>query len=190
MTLSEAYEYIDLKLDKRGTGSVEDAEKRMFILEAIEEFLDTVSDEYSEFAHWQNKVRTIISEAPLTFTSSYAPVPNDFARYLESAVNGEPARHYSAGKMLFMNADTIKQSVADDPAVYLVGSNIKVGHTFSGSGSLVYLRQPTLGVNSGDLFLDLPNPGQFEVLKIAVRLSMLSVEDPRYPAAGAEEEQD
>jgi hypothetical protein len=185
MTATEAYAYIDQKLDKTGTGLYEIAEKQIFIKDATEEFLiekrkllgaDLIND---------SMILSLIQKETITQTSTSAGLYQGvfdptWKWILQGFANlTQPLGVVSLSELYSKSLDPFDASL-------FVGSTLNWLTKYGETLLLIVLKEPTFNFSTSE-FVNLPIMGQREVLNRCVRQMMLAVEDPRYQAANNEE---
>ena len=196
MTYTEAYVHIDNLLDKAGTGYFTDDEKN--------KFLDLATWEYTEYLvnTLESDAESMIKLAPLTRTETPSTmVPSGNAVFINlhedtyhilsvSTVEGDyNVNIVSYNEFELAKKDPFHKPTIEAPIAVLQGSNFLRRLLMYGTTSSVviqYIINPftTYGNTTG--IENWPHLGGFmercssEIVNIAVRKMMLSLEDPRY----------
>lgn len=187
MTSTEAYSYIDGKLDKTGTGVFENADKQLFINDAIEEFLVEKRKLLGNDLINDSMVQELIQRATLTEVGteeflSYGAIDATWKWVLEGYAGNTPLYPRTAAEMYAQGSDPFNQNL-------FIGDQIYWKTSWGTSVKLVVLVEPTIDYGGVNPFVNLSNQAQREILNRAVRMMMLAVEDPRYQGADKEEQE-
>lgn len=184
MTGTEAYAFIDEKLDKTGTGVFEDAQKQIFIKSAANEFIvekrkllgrDLINDAMvAELIQSDTAV-----SSTLELGLQVADVKSTWQYVLEGVANGIILNPRTAAEKLTQAADPFSQNI-------YVGEKIYWKEEFGTSLTVTVLIKPIFSFNAGE-FVNMNELAQQQILNRAVRQMMLAAEDPRYQGADQEE---
>tara|TARA_R100000742_G_C4237188_1_gene57570 strand:- start:155 stop:775 length:621 start_codon:yes stop_codon:yes gene_type:complete len=194
MTYTEAYAHIDNLLDKTGTAYFIDTEKNQFLDLAVLEYTKGLINTLESDAQSMEKIAPLIvksqslaqSSGVITLpvdTAAAGDVPELFSVYhilrAYTAIN-----NYSINIMSYNEYNAVKNNPFNKPdtknpiGLLRAGSMDIIGNTEN--VYLEYIKIPenthTAGENLGGYGV---NSGE-EIVNIAVRKMMLSLEDPRY----------
>ena len=185
MTYSEAYTHIDNLLDKAGTAYFTDAEKNNFLDIAVMEYTKGLVNTLESDAQSMEKIAPLVANLNnQTNTSGAVTLPDDFYHLLSAntatskkLIDVMGINQYNAAKH-----DPFHAPTSDNPIGILKGLNLEVfGSTEN--VDFVYIKNPNLidedGSTSGRVGGYNLNSSE-EIVNIAVRKMMLSLEDPRY----------
>lgn len=187
MTYTEAYDYIDNLLDKSGTAYFTDNEKNIFLDMAVMEYTKGLVNTLESDAQSMEKIAPlVVKSSSIAQSSGVAAIPSDSYHILRiyTAVGDYPVNIISHGEYAISKDDPFRKPSNEKPFGLLKGSNIEI---FGNSSNIFveYIKNPNLssesGFSSGDEGLGGYgiNSGD-EIVNIAVRKMMLSLEDPRY----------
>ena len=193
MTFQEAHEKLDVIIDKHDLSWFEPEEKDVFLNLAQQEF---VNQRYSEFEINEKRrqdIRTLVTTQ--VSTGNTITIPNDMLYVL--SVKGEfivtslgqnelretsirPIQHDDVNKIIH---DPFNKPTNFDP-VYITNSNeiaIKCDSAAS-NVSLVYIKEPIAvdGTNTPNGVFDTPSYTHNEIINIAVRKMLGSIEQQNY----------
>ena len=186
MTYTEAYTHIDNLLDKAGTAYFTDTEKNNFLDLAVMEYTKGLINTLESDAQSMEKVAPLVANSSnQTNSSGSVALPTEFYHLLsantatsKNLIDVMGINQYNAAKH-----DPFHSATATNPIGLLKGSNLEVlGSTEN--VDFVYVKNPKLAdeeVIAGDDLVGGYNLNSSEeIVNIAVRKMMLSLEDPRY----------
>ena len=184
MTYTEAYAHIDNLLDKAGTAYFTDAEKNQFLDLAVLEYTKGLINTLESDAQSMEKIAPLVNKSASLAQSSGAitlptiiPVYHILRAY--TVTNGYPINIMGYGEYASAKDNPFHKADTKNPVGLLRGLVMDViGNTEN--VYLEYIKLPEVthtasdniggyGINSGE-----------EIVNIAVRKMMLSLEDPRY----------
>jgi len=186
MTYTEAYTHIDNLLDKAGTAYFTDTEKNNFLDLAVMEYTKGLINTLESDAQSMEKIAPLVANSNnQTNSSGSVALPTDFYHLLsantatsKSLIDVMGVNQYNAAKH-----DPFHSATATNPIGLLKGSSLEVlGSTEN--VDFVYVKNPSL--NDEDSLSAESSVGGYnlnsseEIVNIAVRKMMLSLEDPRY----------
>lgn len=207
MTINDAYDYIDLLIDKANQPYFIDSEKDIFLNLSITEFLNKryalmgVNQDFSEI--YGNRVSLNQGSTGYTMTENYVELPN-YYHLTFASLNGKECR-----------------IVSDDEAVELLVSNnpfnsVSALHpicyvTDNAGGGLRAYFAPDIGSDTTDNTLDfseedkfnirylkhltvtdwddIPEQYQQDIINISIRKLSANIESPNYQVQAHEEQQ-
>ncbi len=192
MTYDRAYTQIDNLLDKTGTAYFTTTEKNQFIDLAVMEYTKGLINTLESDAQSMEKI------APLVFTSNSAspdstnsillgtegiPFFHLLRAYTDKGVNINimSNNEYAAAK----NDPFHKPSSSHPVGLFVSGNKLKIIGT-NDSIKITYIAKPALSADGNVTSTSTQTLGSYsvnsgeEILNIAVRKMMLSLEDPRY----------
>lgn len=187
MTYSEAYIHIDNLLDKAGTAYFTDTEKNNFLDLAVMEYTKGLINTLESDAQSMERIAPLVVNSNNQSNSSGAvALPADFYHLLSAntatskkLIDVMGINQYNAAKH-----DPFHSATSTSPIGLLKGSNLEViGSTEN--VDFVYVKNPKLAdevtITAGtDLVGGYNLNSSGEIVNIAVRKMMLSLEDPRY----------
>lgn len=186
MTYSEAYIHIDNLLDKAGTAYFTDTEKNNFLDLAVMEYTKGLINTLESDAQSMEKIAPLVANSNnQTNSSGSVTLPTDFYHLLsantatsKSLIDVMGINQYNAAKH-----DPFHSATATNPIGLLKGSSLEVlGSTEN--VDFVYVKNPKLAdeetIAGDDLIGGYNLNSSEEIVNIAVRKMMLSLEDPRY----------
>ena len=186
MTYTEAYTHIDNLLDKAGTAYFTDTEKNNFLDLAVMEYTKGLINTLESDAQSMEKVAPLVANSSnQTNSSGSVALPTEFYHLLsantatsKNLIDVMGINQYNAAKH-----DPFHSATATNPIGLLKGSNLEVlGSTEN--VDFVYVKNPKLAdeetISGDDLVGGYNLNSSEEIVNIAVRKMMLSLEDPRY----------
>ena len=186
MTYTEAYTHIDNLLDKAGTAYFTDTEKNNFLDLAVMEYTKGLINTLESDAQSMEKVAPLVANSSnQTNSSGSVALPTEFYHLLsantatsKNLIDVMGINQYNAAKH-----DPFHSATATNPIGLLKGSNLEVlGSTEN--VDFVYVKNPKLAdeevIDGDDLVGGYNLNSSEEIVNIAVRKMMLSLEDPRY----------
>jgi len=197
MKYEEAYIHIDNLLDKTGTGYFTDDEKNKFLDLATWEYTEYLVNSLESDAEAMTKIAPLVvgnsdlSKIPLG-DGFRISLPNDLyhilrARTIEGDYN---INIVSYNEYESFKKDPFHKPTIESPLGYLKGTELYMYLVVFGNASDVhidYIKNPhttyTGGTGIGDFNVEvggLSKRCSNEIVNIAVRKMMLSLEDPRY----------
>lgn len=200
MTYTEAYAHIDNLLDKAGTAYFTDAEKNQFLDLAVLEYTKGLINTLESDAQSMEKIAPLVVKSQSLAQSSgvvtlpiaaaaAGEVPELFPVYhilrAYTVTNGYPINIMGYGEYASAKDNPFHKADTKNPVGLLRGLVMDViGNTEN--VYLEYIKLPevthTAGDNLGGYGI---NSGE-EIVNIAVRKMMLSLEDPRYQLQASE----
>jgi len=192
MIASEAFDFMDLMLDKTGSASIETLEKQKFIIEAVEELLKTERKRLGNHQADTDKIRTLYDNEILTSqngTGAYADFASvRFSNDTKFVLGVKTTDHFLKPRSLKDIWGLSGQGYAS--FCYVGESKIYALQKHSSSRWFVLrIKKPTYDWTNSNDFVNLPEETQRDVLKKAVRLASAATEDPRYPIYNNEEQE-
>tara|TARA_R110000744_G_scaffold17850_4_gene48133 strand:- start:14571 stop:15206 length:636 start_codon:yes stop_codon:yes gene_type:complete len=199
MTYSEAYVHIDNLLDKAGTSYFTENEKNQFLDLAVMEYTKGVVNTLESDAQSMEKVAPLIvksqslspSSGVITLpvaASADPPSPETFPVYhilrAYTATSNHGITIMGYGEYASAKDDPYHKADADNPIGLLIGASMSImGNTEN--VYIEYIKVPYLADEEAS-FAASTSVGGYginsseEIVNIAVRKMMLSLEDPRY----------
>ena len=199
MTLTEAYTYVDLLLDKANQPYFVNAEKDMFLNLCINEFMDSkyalmrVNQDFSEM--YGNRASLNEGSTAYTIVNNYVELI-DYHHITYAALNDIACRIVSDDEMseLRTTNNPFKQITPDNPACIVTqmpGGPMRV--FFNSGGTLI-------DFNAGDEFNvrylrhltvtewnDIPEQYQQEIINISIRKMTANIESSNYSVQANEQ---
>jgi len=188
MTYTEAYTHIDNLLDKAGTAYFTDTEKNNFLDLAVMEYTKGLINTLESDAQSMEKIAPLVANSNNQINNSGSvTLPTNFYHLLsantatsKSLIDVMGINQYNAAKH-----DPFHSATATNPIGLLKGSILEVlGSTEN--VDFVYVENPKLADEEVDITAGTDLVGGYnlnsseEIVNIAVRKMMLSLEDPRY----------
>lgn len=191
MTAAEAYNLFDLLLDKTGSASMEDAEKREFLIEATDELINSERSRLGADLATSEKLRpliSLVSSAGAAGVDAFTSfVVHNFPANVKFILSGRVPDTTTSLSVKGMQEVYSLEDQAFNNYLY-VGDKVVYKETLGLNIHFVILLNPTFNWSSGN-FVNLDEQGQRDVVKKAVRLAALATEDPRYQAYDKEEQE-
>ena len=187
MTYSEAYAHIDNLLDKSGTSYFTDSEKNQFLDLAIMEYTKGVVNTLESDAQSMEKVAPLVSKSSvLPLTDGAAALPTGFYHLLRAytSAGNHTINIMGVGQYAATIGDPFHKADEENPIGIMKGSSLEI-HGSSESIYVYYIAAPSLSTDD-DFDTTTTTLGGYdmnssdEIVNIAVRKMMLSLEDPRY----------
>lgn len=186
MTYTEAYTHIDNLLDKAGTAYFTDTEKNNFLDLAVMEYTKGLINTLESDAQSMEKIAPLVANSNNQINNSGSvTLPTNFYHLLsantatsKSLIDVMGINQYNADKH-----DPFHSATATNPIGLLKGSSLEVLGSAE-NVDFVYVKNPSL--NDEDSLSAESSVGGYnlnsseEIVNIAVRKMMLSLEDPRY----------
>lgn len=189
MTYTEAYIHVDNLLDKTGTAYFTDDEKNQFLDLAVMEYTKGMVNTLESDAQSMEKIAPLVEKsASLTQSSGSITLPTATPVYhilrAYTATNDYEINIMSYGEYASAKNDPYHKADVKNPVGLLRGASMDViGNTES--VYIEYIKVPYL-VDEETSFDATTSVGGYginsseEIVNIAVRKMMLSLEDPRY----------
>jgi len=186
MTYSEAHIHIDNLLDKSGTAYFTSGEKNQFLDLAVMEYTKGIVNTLESDTQSIEKVAPLVTKsASLSLVDGAADLPTGFYHILRAYTS---ANHYTInvmglGEYAATKDDPFHKADSKNPIGIMKGSSLEI-HGSSESIYVYYIAAPSLSTD--DSFDATAMVGGYnmnssdEIVNIAVRKMMLSLEDPRY----------
>jgi hypothetical protein len=184
MTYTEAYAHIDNLLDKAGTAYFTDTEKNQFLDLAVLEYTKGLINTLESDAQSMEKIAPLVNKSDsLAQSSRVITLPTNIPVYhilrAYTANNGYPINIMGYGEYASAKDNPFHKADTKNPVGLLRGLVMEViGNTEN--VYLEYIKLPEVThTGSHNLGGYGKNSGE-EIVNIAVRKMMLSLEDPRY----------
>ena len=191
MTLGDAYNYIDLLLDKANQPFFTNGEKNMILNLSIKEFMDSkyalmrINQDFSE--QYGNRVDLNQGTSGFTVVGNYVEL-TDYYHITFAALNGVTCRIVSDDELseLRVTNNPFKQINSDNPACAIVQGPTEIrlffhhgptspDFTIADTFSVRYLKY----LDTTD-FNNIPEPYQQDIINIAVRKMTGTIESSNY----------
>ena len=200
MTLTEAYEYLDLLLDKANQPYFQDDEKDKFINMSITEFLNSryalmrINQDYSEiignrYSANESSGNVTVSTNSLTFNKTYLHLTH-------AQLNGIHCKIVSDDEFMELNSTSnpFKSVNANNPICTVTQLSDVPTLVFNNGGVLNLQAADTCFIRflshlTVDEWEDIPEHYQHDILKIVVRKMTANIENPNYQIINAEQKQ-
>jgi hypothetical protein len=184
MTYTEAYAHIDNLLDKAGTAYFTDTEKNQFLDLAVLEYtkglintLESDAQSMEKIAPLVNKSSSLAQSSGVITLPTSTPVYHILRAY--TAINGYPINIMGYGEYASAKDNPFHKADTKNPVGLLRGLVMEViGNTEN--VYLEYIKHPEVTHTAGDNLGGYGKNSGEEIVNIAVRKMMLSLEDPRY----------
>ena len=187
MTYNEAHDHIDNLLDKAGTAYFTDGEKNQFLDLAVMEYTKGLVNSLESDAQSMEKIAPlVVKSSALTQTNGLISLTlNPTVYHLLRAytgTNGYSINIMGYGEYASAKDDPFHKATTENPIGLLKGTSLEVIGNTEGV-HVEYMKTPNLVDEGGSTTgrvggYDL-NSSE-EIVNIAVRKMMLSLEDPRY----------
>lgn len=184
MTYTEAYAHIDNLLDKAGTAYFTDAEKNQFLDLAVLEYTKGLINTLESDAQSMEKIAPLVNKsASLPQSSGVITLPTIIPVYhilrAYTVTNGYPINIMGYGEYASAKDNPFHKADTKNPVGLLRGLVMDViGNTEN--VYLEYIKLPEVTHTAGDNLGGYGKNSGEEIVNIAVRKMMLSLEDPRY----------
>ena len=200
MTLTEAYEYLDLLLDKANQPYFQDDEKDKFINMSITEFLNSryalmrINQDYSEiignrYSANESSGNVTVSTNSLTFNKTYLHLTY-------AQLNGIHCKIVSDDEFMELNSTSnpFKSVNANNPVCTITQLSDVPTLVFNNGGILNFQSSDSFFIRflshlTVDEWEDIPEHYQHDILKIVVRKMTANIENPNYQIINAEQKQ-
>lgn len=187
MTYSQAYIHIDNLLDKAGTAYFTEDEKKNFLDLAVMEYTKGLVNTLESDAQSMEKIAPLVTKSnSLAQSDGVVSLPDNFYHVLRAytATNNYTINIMGYGEYSSAKNDPFHKPDTKNPIGLLKGGNLDIlGNTEN--VYLEYIKVPYLA-DEEESFENTSNVGGYnlnsseEIVNIAVRKMMLSLEDPRY----------
>ena len=200
MNIQDAYDYLDLLLDKANQPYFQDDEKDKFINMSITEFLNSryalmrINQDYSEiignrYSANESSGNVTVSTNSLTFNKTYLHLTH-------AQLNGIHCKIVSDDEFMELNSTSnpFKSVNANNP-ICTVTQLSDVPTLVFNNGGVLYLQAADtcfirfLSHLTVDEWEDIPEHYQHDILKIVVRKMTANIENPNYQIINAEQKQ-
>ena len=200
MTLTEAYEYLDLLLDKANQPYFQDDEKDKFINMSITEFLNSryalmrINQDYSEIIG--NRYTANETSGNVTVSSNSLTFDIPYLHLTYAQLNGKNCKIVSDDEFAELNGTSNPfKSVNENNPICTVTQVSGVPTLVFNNGGIVNLSAADscfirfLSRLTVDEWTDIPEHYQHDILKIVVRKMTANIENPNYQIINAEQKQ-
>lgn len=187
MTYDKAYEVIDDLLDKAGTSYFTDAEKNTFIDLAVHEHVNELLNSFEAGSENSLKISPLIKTSIIVQSLKSANYPADMFHFVSArdSVTKNPINIISHNEYNAIMDDPFNKSASDnilglfvDAGLFIDGSLNSIEMTYI-SNPLLFSEGNTIVTNTDNLG-GLTDSSSDDIINIAVRKMLLSLEDPRY----------
>ncbi len=200
MNIQDAYDYLDLLLDKANQPYFQDDEKDKFINMSITEFLNSryvlmrINQDYSEiignrYSANESSGNVTVSTNSLTFNKTYLHLTN-------AQLNGIHCKIVSDDEFMELNSTSnpFKSVNANNPICTVTQLSDVPTLVFNNGGVLNLQAADTCFIRflshlTVDEWEDIPEHYQHDILKIVVRKMTANIENPNYQIINAEQKQ-
>ena len=200
MNIQDAYDYLDLLLDKANQPYFQDDEKDKFINMSITEFLNSryalmrINQDYSEiignrYSANESSGNVTVSTNSLTFNKTYLHLTH-------AQLNGIHCKIVSDDEFMELNSTSnqFKSVNANNPICTVTQLSDVPTLVFNNGGVLNLQAADTCFIRflshlTVDEWEDIPEHYQHDILKIVVRKMTANIENPNYQIINAEQKQ-
>ncbi len=200
MNIQDAYDYLDLLLDKANQPYFQDDEKDKFINMSITEFLNSryalmrINQDYSEiignrYSANESSSNVTVSTNSLTFNKTYLHLTH-------AQLNGIHCKIVSDDEFMELNSTSnpFKSVNANNPICTVTQLSDVPTLVFNNGGVLNLQAADTCFIRflshlTVDEWEDIPEHYQHDILKIVVRKMTANIENPNYQIINAEQKQ-
>ena len=200
MNIQDAYDYLDLLLDKANQPYFQDDEKDKFINMSITEFLNSryalmrINQDYSEiignrYSANESSGNVTVSNNSLTFNKTYLHLTH-------AQLNGIHCKIVSDDEFMELNSTSnpFKSVNANNPICTVTQLSDVPTLVFNNGGVLNLQAADTCFIRflshlTVDEWEDIPEHYQHDILKIVVRKMTANIENPNYQIINAEQKQ-
>ena len=200
MNIQDAYDYLDLLLDKANQPYFQDDEKDKFINMSITEFLNSryalmrINQDYSEiignrYSANESSGNVTVSTNSLTFNKTYLHLTH-------AQLNGIHCKIVSDDEFMELNSTSnpFKSVNANNPICTVTQLSDVPTLVFNNGGVLNLQAADTCFIRflshlTVDEWDDIPEHYQHDILKIVVRKMTANIENPNYQIINAEQKQ-
>ena len=200
MTLTDAYEYLDLLLDKANQPYFQNDEKDKFINMSITEFLNSryalmrINQDYSEIIGNRYSATETTGEVTVSTNSLTFDVPYLHLTYAQ--LDGQICKIVSDDEFmeLTLTSNPFKSVNENNPICTVTQISDEPTLVFNNGGTVNLQAANTCFIRflshlTVDEWTDIPEHYQHDILKIVVRKMTANIENPNYQIINAEQKQ-
>ena len=204
MTLAEAYDYLDLLLDKANQPYFSDDEKDVFIDLSITEFLNSryalmrANQDFSEMIGARRSINQNTTGSYITVSTNYVEL-DDYHHITNATLNGVTCRILSddEGTELLSSNNPFKSIDSDNPACWVTsnpGYTPEVRIFFHPGDNIDFTSVDTFNVRylrhlTHNDWLGIPEQYQHDILNIVNRKLTANIESTNYAVQANEAQQ-